>query len=73
MLYGIINNSISNLGKSSDAAKIAMCQANEITTIVQQFTSDNMLIPIPNDIHTPITENQRTSISVSNIDEGFKN
>ena len=50
-----------------------MCQANEITTIVQQFTSDNILIPIPNDIHTPITENQRTSISVSNIDEGFKN
>ena len=40
--------------------------------IVQQFTSDDTLIPIPNDIHTPITENHRSSISVSRVDENFQ-
>ena len=39
--------------------------------IVQQFTSDDILIPIPNDIHTPITENHRNSVPVSSIDEKF--
>ena len=44
-----------------------------MSAIVQQFTSDDTLIPIPNDIHTPITENHRTSsISVSSIDESFQ-
>ena len=40
--------------------------------IIQQFTSDDTLIPIPNDVHTPITENQSTSIFVSNIDDNFQ-
>ena len=40
--------------------------------IVQQFMSDDTLIPIPNDIHTPITENHRSSISVSRVDENFQ-
>ena len=43
-----------------------------MSTIVQQFTSDDTLIPIPNDIYTPITENYRTSISISSIDESQK-
>ena len=40
--------------------------------IVQQLTLDDTLIPIPNDTHTPITENHRTSISASGIDESFQ-
>ena len=32
----------------------------ELSKIVQQFISDDTLIPITNDIHTPITENRRT-------------
>ena len=44
----------------------------ELSKIVQQFISDDTLIPITNDIHTPITENRRTSISASSIDESFK-
>ena len=43
-----------------------------MSTIVQQFTSDDTLIPIPNVIYTPITENYRTSISISSIDESQK-
>ena len=43
-----------------------------MSTIVQQITPDDTLIPIPNDIHTPITENHRTSISISSIDESFQ-
>ena len=31
-------------------AKITICHINEMPTIVQQFTSDDTLIPIPNDI-----------------------
>ena len=42
-----------------------------MSTIVQQFTSDNTLIPIPNDIHAPITENHHASICASSIDESF--
>ena len=42
-----------------------------MSTIVQKFTSDGTLIPIPNDLHTPITENHRTSISISSIHESF--
>ena len=43
-----------------------------MSAIVQQFISDDTLIPIPNDIHTSVTENHRTSISVSSIDESFQ-
>ena len=43
-----------------------------MSVIVQQFISDDSLILIPNDIHTAITENHRTSISVSRIDESFQ-
>ena len=67
-LDDIINNGRGNLEKSSDATRITTCYTNEISTIVQQFTSDDNLIPIPNDIHTPITENRRTSIYVSSIE-----
>ena len=43
-----------------------------MSTIVQQFTSDDTLIPIPDDLYTPITENYRTSISMSSIHESFQ-
>ena len=43
-----------------------------MSTIVQQLTPDDALIPIPNDIRTPIMENHRTSISISSIDESFQ-
>ena len=68
LLDDIINNALDNLQKSSDATKITTCH----TSIAQQFASDNALIPIPNDIHTRITENHRTSISISSIDESFQ-
>ena len=67
-LDDIINNGLGNLEKSSDATRITTCYTNEISTIVQQFTSDDNLIPIPNDIHTPITENRCTSITVSSTE-----
>ena len=67
-----INNALDNSEKSSDATKITTCHANEMSAIAQQFISDDTLIPIPNDIHTSITENHRTSMSVSSIDESFK-
>ena len=60
-----------NLEKSSDETKITTRHTKEMSTIVQQFTSDNTLIPIPNDIHAPITENHHASISASSIDESF--
>ena len=71
LLDDIINNALDNSEKSSDATKI-MCHTNEMSAIAQQFISDDTLIPIPNDIHAPIMENHRTSISVSSIDESFK-
>ena len=40
-----------------------------MSTIVQQFTSDDKLIPNPNDIYT---ENHRASLSASNTDESFQ-
>ena len=43
-----------------------------MSAIVQQFTSVDTLIPIPHDIHSPITENHHTSISVSGINESFQ-
>ena len=67
-----ISNTLGNLEKSSDETKIRTCHTNEMSTIVQQFTLGDSLIPIPNDIHTPITENYRTSTSVSSIDESFQ-
>ena len=67
LLDDIINNALVDLEKSLDATKITSCD-----TIVQQFTSGDTLIPIPNDIHTPITENHCTSISISRIDESFQ-
>ena len=72
LLDDIINNALGNLEKPSAGTKITTCHTNEMSTIVQQFTTDDTLIPIPNDIHTTITENHRTSISVSSIDESFK-
>ena len=68
----IIKNALGNSDKSSDDTKITICHTNETSTIVQQFTSDNPLIPIPNDIHTPITKNHRASISASSFDESFR-
>ena len=56
LLDDSITNALGNLGKSSDATKIP--------TIVQQFTPDDTLIPIPNDIYTPLTEDQRTALSL---------
>ena len=49
-----------------------MFHTYEIPTNVQQFTSGDTLTLVPNDNLTPITENHRTSISVSNVDEGFQ-
>ena len=49
-----------------------MCHANEMSTVVQQFTLDDTLIPIPNDTHTPITEHHCISMSISSIDERFQ-
>ena len=72
LLDDIINNAPGNLEKPSAGTKITTCHTNEMSTIVQQFTTDDTLIPIPNDIHTTITENHRTSISISSIDESFK-
>ena len=72
LLDDIINNVLGNLEKLSDETKITTYHTNEMSTIVQQFTSDDTLIPIPNDIYTPITENYRTSISISSIDESQK-
>ena len=43
------------LATSDDATNITTCHTNKMSTIAQQFTSDDTLIPIPN-IHTPITE-----------------
>ena len=68
MLAGIINNALSNLEKSTDTTNIIMCHANEMSTVVQQFTLDDTLIPIPNDTHTPITEHHCVSMSISSSD-----
>ena len=43
-----------------------------MSTIFQQFTSDDTLIPIPNDMHTPITEIHRASIFAASINESFQ-
>ena len=73
LLDDIINNTLGNLQKSSDATKITTCYTNEMSTIVQQFTSDDALIPIANDIHTPITENQRSLYLSLALMRVFKN
>ena len=65
----ILSNDSKTLEKSSNETKITTCHTNEISTIVQQFTSDD---PIPSDIHTPITENHCAAISASSIDESFE-
>ena len=57
LLDDIIKNVLGNLGKSSDETKITTCYTKEMSTIIQQFTSVDRLIPIPNGIHTPITKN----------------
>ena len=49
-----------------------MRHTNEMSTIVQQFTSDDTLIPIPNDIIAPIAEIYCTYIYISSIDESFQ-
>ena len=72
LLDDIINNALGNLDKFSDETKIATCHTNEMSTIVQQCTSNDTLIPTPNDINTPITKNHRASTSVSNFDESFQ-
>ena len=40
------------LKKSSDATKTTTCHTNEMSTIVQQFTSNDTLIPTPNFLYT---------------------
>ena len=72
LLDDVINNALGNLDKSSDETKITTHHTNEMSAIAQQFTSDDTLIPIPNDIHTPTTENYRASISASSSDECFQ-
>ena len=56
LLDDSINNALGNLDKLSDETKRRTRHTNEMSTIVQQFTSDDTLIPVPNDIHTPITK-----------------
>ena len=72
MLDEIINNALGNLEKYSGGTKITAFHTNEMPTIVKQLTLNDTLISILNDIHTPITENHRTSISVPSIDESFQ-
>ena len=60
------------MDKSSDETKITTHHTNEMSAIAQQFTSDDTLIPIPNDIHTPTTQNYHASISASSFDESFQ-
>ena len=59
LLDDIINNALRNLKKSPDAIKMTMCHISEMPIIFQQFTSDYILIQIPNDIwiicHNPGT------------------
>ena len=43
-----------------------------MSAIIQQFTSDDKMVLIPNDIYAPITENRRTSMSIFSIDESFQ-
>ena len=73
LLDDIINNALCNLGKSSDETKITTRHTNEMSTFVQQSTSDDSLTPTTNDIHAPITKNYYASISASSFDEGFQN
>ena len=42
---------------------------DEMPAIAQQFTSDVLLITIPNDVYTTMTENHPNSISVLSVDE----
>ena len=71
MLDDIKNNDLRNLDKLSDDTKITTRHTNEMSTFVQQSTSDDTLIPTPN-IYTPITKNYHVSISASIFDEGFQ-
>ena len=72
MLDDIINNVLGKLEKSSDVTKTKTCHANEMSTVVQLFTSDDTLISIANDIYALITENYRSATFVSSIDENFQ-
>ena len=72
LLDDIINNALGNLNKSSEETKITTRHINEMSKFVQQFTSDYTLIPIFNDIHTPITKHRRPSKSASRFDESFQ-
>ena len=50
-----------------------MRHTNEMSAIVQQFTLDDTLIPIPNDIHSPHCGNLLYFyIYISSIDESFQ-
>ena len=72
LLDDIINNALGNLDKSLDENKKTARHTNEMSTIVQQLTSDDTLIPIPNDIRTPTTKYYRAFISASSFDDGFQ-
>ena len=65
LLDNIINNALGKLEKFPDKTKIRTCHTNEMSTIIQQFTSDETLIPIPNDIYTSITENHLLYLSLT--------
>ena len=54
-LDDILNKALRNVEKSSNATKTTTCHTNEMSAIIQQFTADDTLIPVPNDIHAPIT------------------
>ena len=66
LLDEIINNALDNLDQSSDETKITNCHTNEMSTIFQQFISDNTMIPFPIDISHCV------SISASSFDESFQ-
>ena len=66
LLDEIINNALDNLDQSSDETKITTCHTNEMSTIFQQFISDNTMIPFPIDISHCV------SISASSFDESFQ-
>ena len=72
LLDDTINNALGNLDKSSDETKITAGHTNEMSTIAQQFLSEDTLIPIPNDIHTTTRKNYRASVSTSSFDESFQ-
>ena len=70
-LDGNINSTL-NLENSPNMMEIATYRSNKTSKIIQQLTLDDTVIPIPTEVHTPITENHRISTSVSNVNSNFQ-